>query len=132
MSLYNCTTPTPHLLMYLVMFYVPQIAQFNRNTTQKFLHSNLASFLIFSVFLSYPQLSLHICLVIIDYFYNTMWRFCIIEKDYFQAIFQNNFTINMDAIIFSASENLFGKIGKVVQRQIKDLHSICKGCHYYF
>lgn len=51
------------------------------------------------------------------------------DKDYLQAFFQNSFRINKDAIIFfSASENPFAETGKVMQRQMKDLHTICKGC----
>lgn len=49
------------------------------------------------------------------------------DKDNLQALFQNSFKINKDAIIFfSASENTFAEMGKVMQRQIKYLHSICK------
>jgi len=55
------------------------------------------------------------------------------DKGYSQAFFQNSCRINKDVIIFfSASDNPFTQMRKLMQRQIKDLHIICKGCYYYF
>lgn len=51
------------------------------------------------------------------------------DKDYLQAFFQNSVRIKKGArLFFPASEKLFAEMGKVMQRQIKYLHSICKGC----